>query len=227
MFTGIIDHKFPVTHTQDFDHSRKITLGLNEALCKDLEIGASVAVNGVCLTAVQIEGVCVTFDVIKSTLFKTNIGTLKTGDLVNIERSLKWGSEVGGHEVSGHVDTTGTLISAAEYDQSLTCQFQLSPEWSKYIFPQGFVCINGASLTISNVDKDNHAFGVWLIPETLARTNLSNLKIGDKVNIEIHKTTQMVVDTIERVTERLLLSLIEKQQMDGTALQDLIKQIGG
>lgn len=169
-----------------------------------LETGASVAHNGCCLTVTKIDGEYVSFDLIKETLRLTNLGELKVGDVVNIERAAKYGDEIGGHVVSGHIVTTAEIskIFTSEDNHQIWLSIY-DKALMKYILHKGFVAIDGISLTVGDVI--NNRFCVHLIPETLARTTLGLKRLGDKVNIEIDPQTQAIVDTVERV-------LLQKEQ---------------
>lgn len=176
------------------------------AYIAQLAKGASVANNGVCLTAVdfgqrnETTGF-IEFDVIDETLRVTNLGQLQQGDIVNIERSLKAGDELGGHLVSGHIHATATLDKKHESSENCELVFSVDEKWQEYIFEKGFIAINGASLTLGKVDGG--VFSVHLIPETLSITNLSTLKIGDQVNIEFDQQTMTIVETIKRMKDQL------------------------
>lgn len=159
-------------------------------------LGASVAISGVCLTVVSIEGSLVGFDIMGETLDKTSLGFLQVGDQVNVERSAKMGDEVGGHIMSGHV-TGITAIRAIDtptnnHILTLACD----ANWMPYLLPKGFVGLDGCSLTIVDVGPD--WFTVHLIPETLTRTTFGQRAVGDPVNLEIDAMTRATVDTVKR-----------------------------
>lgn len=204
MFTGIVQCALPVARAENAGRTRRLGIEFPPDLRAGLEIGASVSINGVCLTVSWIETACVWFDLIGSTLDRTNLATVGIGDAVNIERSLRADSELGGHHLSGHVDATagvtGVDTSADNWRISLT----VDPEFIRYLFPRGFVALNGVSLTLGEVDHATNGFEVWLIPETLRRTNLGGLRDGARVNLEIDRATQVMVETIERTTRQFL-----------------------
>lgn len=204
MFSGIVQGCFPIVGMTTHDKFRTLTLELPEELLNGLEIGASIAVNGVCLTVTAYEGQRVHFDVIYPTLERTNLKRVDLGNLLNIERSLKEGAEIGGHPVSGHVDAEGVIQAYDRLGQNNRVQIQLAERWLRYVFSHGFIAVNGVSLTVSDLDRDNQWFDVWLIPETLRRTNLRDLTIGSCVNVEIHRGTQVAVDAIERAVHQFL-----------------------
>ncbi len=175
-----------------------MTLDLGE-LTQGLVLGASVAVNGTCLTVTGIDQASATFDVIAETLRTTNLGELQQADLVNVERSFQVGDEVGGHIVSGHVTGTAKLLERRVEGHDHVLRFDLDPAWAKYTFHRGFVALDGASLTISSHNLQAGWFEVSLIPETLARTTLGTVDTGKRVNIEVDGQTLTTVETIERM----------------------------
>jgi riboflavin synthase len=172
-------------------------------LAAGAELGASVAINGSCLTltAVSSNGNVLSFDIIRETLNLTNLGSLSVGDLVNVERSYRVGDEVGGHIVSGHISATAEVSRIDEAENARDVFFSISPRWLKYLPHKGFVALDGASLTIATSDADSGTISVSLIPETIARTTLGLLRVGDLVNVEIDSQTQAVVDTVERLLD--------------------------
>ena len=202
MFTGIVQSQAEVIAIISKDNAIRLTIALAPALIENLEIGASVAINGVCLTAVEF-GVLdngssfISFDVIDETLRVSNLVDIKLGSKVNVERSLKIGDEIGGHMLSGHVHTQAVVAERKDSPDNCTISFTIAPEYQKYIFAKGFISINGISLTLGAEVADT--FSVHLIPETLSRTNLQYVSIGDKVNIEIDQQTMTIVETIERM----------------------------
>ena len=164
-------------------------------------IGASIALNGTCLTVTETDlaGNTATFDVIEETLKRTNLGSLREGSAVNFERSARVGDEIGGHTVSGHVQTTARIDSVTTGDGKTRMDFSLSdPFWKKYVLQKGFVSIDGCSLTVGETTGEG-GFCVYLIPETLRVTVLGDKAVGDFVNVEVEAQTQAIVDTVERV----------------------------
>ena len=198
MFTGIVQGTGKIVHIhQPSADFRSHTVALPEHMVHNLQIGASIAHNGCCLTITQINGNQATFDLMAETLAKTNLGSLKTGDSVNLERAARFGDEIGGHVMSGHIIAT-TPISRIEHSaHNRTLYFRLPPQLAAYILPKGFIGLDGCSLTIGDVTA--HEFSVHLIPETLQRTLFGSRKVGDSINIEIDAQTQAIVDTVERV----------------------------
>ncbi|MBY6095199.1 riboflavin synthase subunit alpha [Ferrimonas balearica] len=197
MFTGIVTTTAPIVAIEERDQLRTLVVALEDRERENLEIGASVANNGVCLTVTKLEDNKVFFDVMEETLRLTNLEFVEVGSRVNIERSLVFGKEVGGHVVSGHVHTRATLTELTKSDTNCRMRLTLDPRWMKYILHKGFVAVNGCSLTVGEVFEDG--FALYLIPETLSITNLGDAVIGTVFNIEIDSQTQTIVDTVERV----------------------------
>lgn len=197
MFTGIVQGTALLHAVVEKTNFKTHTLKMPIEMLTDLQIGASVAHNGVCLTVTAIENDLVSFDLMQETLRLTNLGSLKVGDKVNIERAMRMGSEIGGHILSGHVYCTAKLIERYPSENNLQLWFQLpDPSVMKYILTKGFIAVDGISLTIGEVREQ--AFCVNLIPETLMRTLIGERELGDEVNIEIDPQTQAIVDTVER-----------------------------
>ena len=205
MFTGIVQSQAEVIAVIRKNNAITLKIVGAASLINNLEAGASVAINGVCLTAVEF-GYCdltengqsfITFDVIDETLRVSNLATVTEGSKVNVERSLKVGDEIGGHMLSGHVHTQAVVTERKDSIDNCSLSFSVASQYQKYIFAKGFISINGTSLTIGA--DVGECFSVHLIPETLARTNLQNIQIGDKVNIEFDQQTMTIVETIERM----------------------------
>ncbi len=168
-----------------------------QELLTDLEIGASVAHNGVCLTVTKIDKDLVSFDLMTETLRVTNLGSLREGDYVNIERAMRMGTEIGGHILSGHIYCTAKVAQIIPSENNLQIRFELpQTDVMKYILHKGFIAVDGISLTVGEVK--GRQFSVNLIPETLQRTLIGQRRVGDLVNIEIDPQTQAVVDAVER-----------------------------
>ena len=179
------------------DYAR-LTLQFPDGTLSGVKMGASIAINGTCLTVVAFdeEKDTASFDLIVETLRATNLGELKPGSIVNYERSAKVGDEIGGHNVSGHVHTKATICEVEDTDNNRKVVFELDPKWSKYILPKGFIAVDGTSLTVG--ESADGKFNVWLIPETIRATVFREKSVGSTVNIEIESQTQVIVDTIER-----------------------------
>ena len=198
MFTGIVQGMGRVVSVEqpaaDF---RTHTIELPEDMAGGLQTGASVAHNGCCLTVTETDSRTARFDLMAETLDKTNLGRLKAGDLVNLERAARFGDEIGGHLMSGHITATTEILRIERTEHNTTMHFALPAALKPYILPKGFVGLDGCSLTIGNVGEDS--FCVHLIPETLRRTLFGTRQAGDTVNLEIDPQTQAVVDTVGRI----------------------------
>lgn len=200
MFTGIVQELAPVVVLQQEPGLVRLGLGLSEARRKGLQAGASVAVNGVCLTAARFAEDHVGFDVIAETLENTNIGRLRSGDQVNVERSATFADEIGGHRVSGHVSGTVQISRIQRSENNQVVRFAATgQDWFRFLFHKGFVALDGASLTISALNRAEGWFEISLIPETLERTTFGFRQEGDQVNVEADSETQAVVETVERL----------------------------
>lgn len=200
MFTGIVQTQAQIAHIKDSDEFRHLTLQVESAFLRDLDIGASIAINGCCLTVVHYTEDTVEFDVIDETLRLTNLGNLTEGSQVNLERSLKAGDEIGGHHVSGHIHCQGTLAEVDESDTNWAGWVEVPQQYVNYLFGKGFIAVNGASLTIGEVQGNR--FSLHLIPETLRLTNLSQAQPGTQLNIEFDQQTITIVETVERVLKQ-------------------------
>lgn len=176
---------------------RTHTVELPGDMAGGLQTGASVAHNGCCLTVTEADGRTARFDLMAETLDKTNLGRLKAGDLVNLERAARFGDEIGGHLMSGHITATTEILRIERTEHNTTMHFALPAALKPYILPKGFVGLDGCSLTIGSVGEDS--FCVHLIPETLRRTLFGTRQADDTVNLEIDPQTQAVVDTVGRI----------------------------
>ena len=202
MFTGIIQTQARVVSANQVNGVMQLTIAVEKQYIQQLNLGASIAINGCCLTVVQVElsnhdvVAQVHFDVIDETLKLTNLGLLELGSLVNYERSVTFGTELGGHIVSGHIHCTSQISQIVKLENNCKIQLSLPKEWQKYVLYKGFVAINGASLTVGEVDEQG--FWIHLIPETLAITNIGAAQVGDKFNIEVDQQTYTIVNTVEK-----------------------------
>ncbi|MFA4831160.1 MAG: riboflavin synthase subunit alpha [Patescibacteria group bacterium] len=197
MYSGIVQSAQKIKRIEEKDNLRVLSFEFSVELLVGLKKGASVSVGGVCLTVAKIDGSTAYFEVMNETLDKTTLGSLKEGDEVNIERSLKFGDEVGGHILSGHVRGIAEILEI-ERLKDYKIIFQVPEEWMKYILPKGFIAIDGCSLTVVDANQRGE-FSVCFIPETLNNTTFGVKKIGDRVNVEIDAQTQAIVETAERV----------------------------
>ncbi len=195
MFTGIVQGVASVVMASQGESITKVSIQLPET--KKLQIGASVSIDGVCLTVTSINDSIVDFDIIEETLHRTTLGELEAGSQVNFERALRFGDELGGHLLSGHVMSAGLIHSIKENGEGKDISIIAPPELQKYIIVKGFVAIDGISLTIGAVQSN--VFKLHLIPETLRMTTLGAKSEGDAVNIEIDSNTQTIVSTVERI----------------------------
>ena len=195
MFSGIVQGTGKVSKiTTKKDH---ITLEISapKNFNKKLKKGASISVDGVCLTSLDNGKNKLRFDVIEETLKRTNLKTLSKGSLVNLERSINASTEVGGHLMSGHIHFTGKVIKTSFRDSTGDILIKFSSKFKEYIFEKGYIGLNGCSLTLGKVNKDS--FYIHLIPETLSVTNLKNLKKDSLVNVEIDQNTIAIVETVK------------------------------
>ena len=186
MFTGIVQEIGEIKECNKTSSGKTIEVFATNSFTENLKKGASVSVNGVCLTAVSSSNGSMTFDVIKETLRISNLDRIQVGSAVNLERSLKYGDEVGGHILSGHVSckAQSRLI---QNDGEIELRIDCPKEWLDFVFLKGYVAINGASLTVAKKKKDS--FSVFLIPETLSATNLSESFENSFLNIEVDQST--------------------------------------
>lgn len=198
MFTGIIQGRYPVVRIEEKPGIKTFDIEFPEANLQGLLIGASVAINGTCMTVTKIDGRLVSFDAMLETLQKTNLGNVQQGEEVNVERSARMGDEIGGHVMSGHVIATAEIVKIETPENNHVVTFRVAPDLMKYIFDKGFIGLDGASLTIVNPNKESSSFDVWLIPETLRLTAYANRRVGDRVNVELDSRTQVMVETIEQ-----------------------------
>ena len=195
MFTGIVQGRGEIVSIESGNEIT--TLRIRVPSTEGLAIGASISIDGVCLTATEFGEGIVSFDVIPETLEKTTLGELEVGGLVNVERSLRYGDEVGGHLLSGHIIGRGIISKADAVGDGAQYTIMSPPDVRKYITSKGYVGIDGISLTIGDVH--NHGFDLHLIPETLRLTTIGEKQAGDAVNLEIDSTTMMIVETVERM----------------------------
>lgn len=208
MFTGIVQGIAQVARITDKEGLRSFTLDFPDGFCRDLEIGASVACDGVCLTVTALDGDHrADFDVMLQSLKLTTLGQLGVGGRLNVERAAKEGAEIGGHPLSGHVDFMATVASIRRPANNHVIRIAVPAPWMRYIFPKGYIAVNGASLTVAEAGRNADGSGwfeVWLIPETLRMTTFADKGEGAPVHIEIERQTQVMVDTIrDAVAEKI------------------------
>lgn len=199
MFTGIVRGIGKVANVKSLPGLTTFNFLIPSDLMMGMEIGASVAIDGTCLTVVSVTGNKITFDAIEETLNKTNLKFLKKGDSVNIERAARFGDEIGGHVLSGHIYGTATIQSIKRTENHSVISFNCPNQWTHYMFSKGYIALNGTSLTLVDVDREKGNFSVHLIPETLKRTTFGIKKENDPINVELDTQTQTIVDTLERI----------------------------
>jgi riboflavin synthase len=195
MFTGLIAELGTITAIDKGESSAVFTIAA-PALISQIALGDSVAVNGVCLTATAITGETFTADVMVQTLAVTSLSQLAVGSVVNLELAALLNTRMGGHMVQGHVDGVATVVGLTPGEKWAQFDITVPEKLAKYIVNQGSICLDGVSLTVGEINDANNVVTVWLIPETLERTNLSSKKSGDLINVE--------VDVLAKYVERLL-----------------------
>lgn len=195
MFTGLIAELGRITAVEKGESSAVFTIAA-PSLISQITLGDSVAVNGVCLTATSITGDTFTADVMVQTLAVTSLSQLSVGIPVNLELAALLNTRMGGHMVQGHVDGVATVVGLIPGEKWAQFEITVPEKLAKYIVNQGSICLDGVSLTVGEINDSNNVVTVWLIPETLERTNLATKKSGDLINVE--------VDVLAKYVERLL-----------------------
>jgi riboflavin synthase len=195
MFTGLIAELGTITAIDKGESSAVFTIAA-PLLISQIALGDSVAVNGVCLTATAITGETFTADVMVQTLAVTSLSQLSVGSAVNLELAALLNTRMGGHMVQGHVDGVATVVGLTPGEKWAQFDITVPEKLAKYIVNQGSICLDGVSLTVGEINDSNNVVTVWLIPETLERTNLSGKTAGDLINVE--------VDVLAKYVERLL-----------------------
>jgi len=195
MFTGLIAELGRITAIEKGESSAIFTVAA-PALISQIALGDSVAVNGVCLTATSIAGDSFTADVMVQTLAVTSLSQLTVGSPVNLELAALLNTRMGGHMVQGHVDGVATVVGLTPGEKWAQFDITVPEKLAKYIVNQGSICLDGVSLTVGEINDANNVVTVWLIPETLERTNLASKQAGDLINVE--------VDVLAKYVERLL-----------------------
>ena len=195
MFTGLIAELGEVTAITRGETSAVFSIN-SPALISEIKLGDSVAVNGVCLTATSLSTTGFTADVMAQTLSLTSLSQIIVGSPVNLELAAQLNARMGGHMVQGHVDGVATVVGLTPGEKWAQFDIKVPDHLTKYIVNQGSICLDGVSLTVGEISDANNQLTVWLIPETLKRTNLSSKKPGDLINIE--------VDVLAKYVERLL-----------------------
>jgi len=195
MFTGLIAELGSISAIEKNETSAVFTINA-PGLISEIAVGDSVAVNGVCLTAISISGTTFSADVMVQTLSLTSLSQIIVGSPVNLELAAQLNARMGGHLVQGHVDGVATVVALTPGDKWAKFDIAVPEHLSKYIVNQGSICLDGISLTVGEIDDASNLLTVWLIPETLENTNLSTLRPGDLINVE--------VDVLAKYVERLL-----------------------
>lgn len=197
MFTGIVTAQGLIKRIQNQPNYTTLSIKAPKGFAQNLKRGASVAINGVCLTVKKGSTDNLEFDVITETLDKTNLKLLKKNEKVNLERSMVATSEIGGHLVSGHIFGVGVIKSIDDRGDTKDLRIQAPAAMMQYLFYKGYIALNGCSLTVGKVLKSS--FNIHLIPETIKVTNFQSLQKGNLVNIEIDQTTFNTVETIKKI----------------------------
>ena len=224
MFTGIVQGIATVSASVDRPGLRSFTLVWPPGFGQGLAVGASVAVDGVCLTVTALHGdESADFDVMQQSLALTTLAALQPGSRINVERAARDGAEIGGHPLSGHVDFMARVAQVRRPENNCVLRFAVPAPWMRYVFAKGYIAVNGASLTVAEAQREAGGAGwfeVWLIPETLRMTTFGSLSVGAAVNIEIERSTQVFVDTVRDAIDERLGPLLP-------ALEALLRQQGG
>jgi len=196
MFTGIVQGTGTIISIDKKSTSSTLSIDLGE-LSSHLSLGSSVSINGVCMTVTSQKDTIVFFDAIQETLSRTTLGQAVEGDVVNLERALKMGDELGGHLLSGHIMCKSSVVSRKDNGEGVDLEISINDELKPYIMEKGYIAIDGISLTIGKVNQNT--FNLHLIPETLERTTINSKIEGSLVNIEIDSITQAVVSTVASI----------------------------
>ena len=197
MFTGIVRGKGNLKKIIKCEDYISLIIQAPKGFAKNLSKGASVSVNGVCLTVKKGRTDLLEFDVIEETLKKTNLKNISRSSKLNLERSMTANTEIGGHLVSGHIHGTGEVLKVINRKETKDLLIKIPSQLREYFFYKGYVALNGCSLTIGKVLKSS--FYIHLIPETVSITNFKEIKKGDLINIEVEQTTINTVETVKRV----------------------------
>ena len=197
MFSGIVQTVGKIESIKAKNNIKTIRIETHGDYLKDIAIGQSVSVDGVCLSLVKKNNEYCEFEAVEETINRTTLGSYNQGTKVNLEKSLKFGDTVGGHFVSGHIHTRGRIVEVELVGESKNILVEIEEKWIKYLTEKGYISVNGASITIGKVSKNT--FYIHLIPETLKTTNLDELVYDSYVNLEFDQTTIAIVDTTERL----------------------------
>ncbi|KAF9567443.1 Riboflavin synthase alpha chain [Mortierella alpina] len=213
MFTGIVEILGKIIDIAPLDSSESggqgfsITVGNAAEILTDCHLGDSIAVNGTCLTVTQFDASSFKVGVAPETLRKTNLGSLKVGDAVNLERAMNAHTRFGGHMVQGHVDTTVSILSRTDDGNAITFVFQVPEEYKElmnYIVPKGFICLDGTSLTVIDVDDVKRTFSIMMIAYTQTRVVMPTKALGDQINVEVDMMGKYASKGVEAMIKRFL-----------------------
>ena len=216
MFTGLIEEVGKIKGFTKSGDSMILSIESFKIL-KDVQIGDSIAVNGICLTVTSSDRIAFTVDVMPETIYKSNLKDLKAGNLVNLERAMSPNRRFGGHFVAGHVDGIATLVDKKPLDNAVYFKFKMDTNLANYLIPKGSIAIDGISLTLTDVTDDT--FTVSIIPHTLAETNLVTKEIGHSVNIEV----DMIGKFVEKAVRNIM---IQGKTKDSKITEDFLKENG-
>ena len=223
MFTGIVQGTARVQALVDKPGLRSLTLFFAPGFCEGLAVGASVAVDGVCLTVTAVpEADTADFDVMQQSLALTTLAGMRVGSHSNVERAARDGAEIGGHPLSGHIDFVARVSQLRRPQNNCVLRIEVPSPWMRYVFAKGYIAVNGASLTVAEAQREPDGAGwfeVWLIPETRRMTTFDDKIEGAALNIEIERSTQVFVDTVRDVIHQRLGPLLP-------ALDALLRQQG-
>ncbi len=195
MFTGIIQATGTITRIEINEQHARLGICASALTPADLPLGASIAVNGICLTVTDWSDNDFAVDVMPETMKRTNLGHLQKGSLVNLEPALALNGKLDGHIVAGHVDTTAELVIRNENENSIELEFAVPHKYAPFIVEKGSIAIDGISLTVTMAENDH--FGVSLIPYTIQNTTLAHYQVGDKANIEVDMIGRYAVKQIQ------------------------------
>jgi len=193
MFTGLVEGTGRILSLESAQGVTRLMIDAGP-LAAGAKIGDSVAVNGCCLTVTAINGASLGFDLLEETRARTNLGAVKPGAVINLERAMPASGRYGGHFVTGHIDATGVIRSWRPVGEDYELQIQIDPAHGIYLVPKGCIAVDGISLTVAKVEKD--MFSVWIIPHTRAVTALRERETGDRLNLEF--------DLLAKYTEKIL-----------------------
>ena len=210
MFGGLVATQGTITQLDEKQGSTTLEIQVGEEFCHEIQLGASVAVDGVCLSVVEQKGGTLKFDAIRETCTVSSLGELRLGDSVHLERSIRFGEEIGGHLLSGHVHVKAKVARFEDFGEFAVLTLQVPAEWGRFLMPKGYIAVSGVSLTLVSVGNPEGQFTVHLIPDTLKRTKFSHLAEGDVLNIEFDQTTMTIVRAVDSAFSRSAERYLQK-----------------